>query len=450
MLSILGILSNSKRALILISIIALLTIVDSEFINIFYGTNLGSPSNLHMLLFVLLAIVASAINIILLLFVRGNEKAATSRSLLFRVAYICTSTVQYSVSFILFTIIVEMLVFHEYNKVFPILVVYISHFAAAALLALLSFKFIQWFQFTKTISFLVYAIIFIVIIFLILVTIPLLTEQYTNQTELIYPRDYTILIANVLVPSSNTAFFFGLANYVLPIMISASWILTVSLLRSYQIRIGKMVFWPIVTIPLLYQVFSYIIRDANLVSDPALVQVVYSQQFQILLSISFQVSGLFFAIAFLAISRKIKRISMKNYLIMSSIGIISLFSSMQPGLPFYAAYPPFGLVTLLFFGLSSYLLFVGMLGSASSIARDSELRREIYKGLEGQSDVFSKMGVAEMQRELQKKVLFISDKTKLWEEMGESTEPSEEEVKAMIAEVLNEIHSKRSDVKSGK
>ena len=187
-----------------------------------------------------------------------------------------------------------MLVFHEYNKVFPILVVYISHFAAAALLALLSFKFIQWFQFTKTISFLVYAIIFIVIIFLILVTIPLLTEQYTNQTELIYPRDYTVLIANVLVPSSNTAFFFGLANYVLPIMISASWILTVSLLRSYQIRIGKMVFWPIVTIPLLYQVFSYIIRDANLVSDPALVQVVYSQQFQILLSIS---------IVFLAVDR---------------------------------------------------------------------------------------------------------------------------------------------------
>jgi hypothetical protein len=450
MLSILDALGNSKRALILISIIAVLTIVDSEFINIFYGTNLGSPSNLHMLLFVLLAIVASAINIILLLFVRGNEKAATSRSFLFRVAYIGTSTVQYSVSFILFTVIVEMLVFHEYNKVFPILVVYISHFAAAALLALLSFKFIQWFQFTKTISFLVYAIIFIVIIFLILVTIPLLTEQYTNQTELIYPRDYTVLIANVLVPSSNTAFFFGLANYVLPIMISASWILTVSLLRSYQIRIGKMVFWPIVTIPLLYQVFSYIIRDANLVSDPALVQIVYSQQFQILLSISFQVSGVFFAIAFLTISRKIKRKSMKNYLIMSSIGIISLFSSMQPGLPFYAAYPPFGLVTLLFFGLSSYLLFVGMLGSASSIARDSELRREIYKGLEGQSDVFSKMGIAEMQRELQKKVLFISDKTKLWEEMGESTEPSEEEVKVMIEEVLNEIHSKRSDIKSGK
>ena len=46
---------------------------------------------------------------------------------------------------------------------------------------------------------------------------------------------------------------------------------------------------------------------------------------------------------------------------------------MQPGLPFFVAYPPFGLVTLLFLGLSSYMLLVGMLGCATYVSRDREL-----------------------------------------------------------------------------
>ena len=102
-------------------------------------------------------------------------------------------------------------------------------------------------------------------------------------------------------------------------------------------------------------------RDSNLVTDPALVEIFYSQQFQFLFAISYQIAGLFFAIAFLGVARKIKlKTMMKNYLIISSIGVIGLFSSVQPGMPFYVAYPPFGLVTLLFLGLSSYLLLIGL------------------------------------------------------------------------------------------
>jgi hypothetical protein len=51
MLSIISAVSgSSKHALALISFIVVVTIVDSQFINIFYGTDLGSPGNLHLLL----------------------------------------------------------------------------------------------------------------------------------------------------------------------------------------------------------------------------------------------------------------------------------------------------------------------------------------------------------------------------------------------------------------
>jgi hypothetical protein len=435
----------------MISLMVVITIVDSQFIDILYGTDLRTPGNLHLSLFASFVIVASIINTILLLFAKRNDiRSTTSRPLLLRIAYFGTSIVQYTISLILFIMISEMLIFHEYNKIFSLLVVCLSHFWSAIILGILSLTFIQWFKFATSFSILIYGFVFIVILFLILITVPLLTEQFTIQSQLIYPRNYSSLIMAVIVPSRDIAFIYGLGGYVLPVMIISSWILTVLLLKTYANRIGKKRFWLMVSIPLLYQLFLFIVRDSNLITDPALVGIIYSQQFQVIFGIRYHISGLFFAIAFLIIGRKLKRKSMKNYLIICSIGIATLFSSMQPGIPFYAAYPPFGLVTILFLGLSSYLLLVGMLGCAAYVSRDSVLRREIYKGLEVDSDVFKKIGMAETQREIEKIVLPLANKIKLSEEMRSrmDTDPDEEDVKTMIDEVLNEIH-KGSHIRPG-
>jgi hypothetical protein len=262
----------------------------------------------------------------------------------------------------------------------------------------------------------------------------------------IYPRVYTSVILTVHPPSSNIAFIFALGNYVLPLLVILSWIVTVSLLKPYAGRIGKKTFWLIVSIPLLYQLFSLTVSDPNLITDPGLIKTIYSKEFQLFLGISHQIAGLLLAIGFWLIGSKMRRKTMKNYLIISSIGMILLFSSIEPGNPFFAVYPPFGLVTLLFLGLSSYLLLVGMLGCAAYVSRDVELRREIYKGLEVDSDVLRKMGIAEVQREMERKVLPLVNKMNLSDEMRESMDPSDEDVKIMIDEVLNEIHSKGSHI----
>ena len=376
----LGKVCNSKWAFITISIVVILTVVDSEFIKLFYGTDLDSPGSFHLSLFLTFIIIASIINIACLRFVRINDiEARTSRPVVFRIAYSGTIIIQYGILAILVLIFAEMLIFQEYDKLFILLVVYLSHFWSAIMLAILSFTFVQWFKFTKSFAMLIYGVVFMIVLFLILTTIPLLTEQFTLQSSLIYPRSYTNLILDTIVPSNNIAFIFGLGNYVLPVMIISSWVLTVSLLKVYAYRIGRTKFWLVVSIPLLFQLFLFIIRNPDLVTDPNMVQIIYSKQFQFILGISYQVSGLFFAIGFLIIGMKMKRKKLKTYLIISAIGIASLFSSMQPGMPFYAAYPPFGLVTLMFLGLSSYMLLVGILGSAAYISNDSELRREIFQ-----------------------------------------------------------------------
>jgi hypothetical protein len=270
---------GSKQALVLISIMVVITAVDSQFIHLFYGTKFGTPGNLHVLLFGFFIIVVSIINVKLLLFAKRNdEHAKTSRPLLFRFAYIITSTVQYAILLVLLVSISEMLIFHGYNKVLSLLVTYSSHFCAAGILGVLSITFIQWFRTTRSFSILIYGVVFIMIIFLLLLTVPLLTEQFVSrQPNLIIPTNYITLIDRAPTPSSDIAFLYGLGNYGLPLMIISSWILTVSILKPYIRRIGKKKFWAIVSIPLLYQLFTFIVRDANLVSDPALVDIIYSR-----------------------------------------------------------------------------------------------------------------------------------------------------------------------------
>jgi hypothetical protein len=158
---------SSKRALVFISLIVAVTIIDSQFVNAFYGTNLGTPGNYHLLLFISLVIIVSIINIILILFTKRNDiHATTNRPLLFKFGYIGTSAIQYTTLFILFIVISQIVILHEYNKIFSILIVYLSHLWSIVLIGVLFFRFIQWFKFARAYSILIYGLVFGVILFL--------------------------------------------------------------------------------------------------------------------------------------------------------------------------------------------------------------------------------------------------------------------------------------------
>ena len=73
--------------------------------------------------------------------------------------------------------------------------------------------------------------------------------------------------------------------------------------------------------------------------------------------------------------------------------------------------PPFGLVTICFMGLASYLLYIGIYSSALSVSEDSRLRQRIRKEALKESQQFlDAIGTAEMEQEIEQKVLKFSKK----------------------------------------
>ena len=102
------------------------------------------------------------------------------------------------------------------------------------------------------------------------------------------------------------------------------------------------------------------------------------------------VGGILFGVAFWMIERSLSDNKISDHMKLSAIGIMLLSISNQDAGIYLLPYPPFGLPTITFVGISSYLLFVGIYYSSVSISINTELRRTIESSVEEQFKFVSK------------------------------------------------------------
>jgi hypothetical protein len=120
--------------------------------------------------------------------------------------------------------------------------------------------------------------------------------------------------------------------------------------------------------------------------------------------------------------------------------MVLLFGSIEIVTLQYKVYPPYGLVTEAFLPLGAYLLFIGIFTSATSVARDAQLRKEFYKAAQSQLSLLKTIGVTQMEKELEKKFKTVEKRTRMLEISEQSN--SEEDIKKIMRDVLNELYSK--------
>jgi hypothetical protein len=114
----------------------------------------------------------------------------------------------------------------------------------------------------------------------------------------------------------------------------------------------------------------------------------------------------------------------------------------------YITFPPFGVVTIAFMGLGSYMLLIGIYGSSRELARDASVRREIYNiAAAEQSGLLKHIGVAEIERVLEKRIRSVMDKADTLTGYDTDINTEQEDVKDMINEVLNELKKIEQDRK---
>ncbi len=99
-------------------------------------------------------------------------------------------------------------------------------------------------------------------------------------------------------------------------------------------------------------------------------------------------------------------------------------------------------------GLASYLLYLGIYSSALSVSEDARLRQTIRKEALKESQRFLEViGTAEMEQEIQRKVLRFSKRTQasMEDETGIGTSLDDDDVKRYLEEVLIEVRGMKNN-----
>jgi hypothetical protein len=99
------------------------------------------------------------------------------------------------------------------------------------------------------------------------------------------------------------------------------------------------------------------------------------------------------------------------------------------------AYPPYGFISIIFTGYSSYLIFLGLLSSAIVISKDSKLRKEIYHRLKEKFLYDASLGEMYEKNENQNQVVNSILSSKEYEISKMNTELNSDEVNEIFDQI---------------
>jgi hypothetical protein len=356
------------------------------------------------------------------------------------------TSAQYGLTIILALIIFEMVLWSYYDVTLLITSTYISYIIAIIMLALLAKRFLSWFKTNQNFIVLLYGLSAITLVFNAGFSVVWLNNVLTDKPSEIRPN---VAGTTIYIPQDSISYALNYANVISSIISFALiWGATAMLLRHYSQRLGSVKYWILLSIPLIYFLSQFLSLFLNLFGPLLdLNPIFFGVLLTIIFTLSRPVGGILFGIAFWTIARSIKPDNIvKNYLIISGYGFLLLFLSNQAPTLVSTPYPPFGLITISMFGLSSYLVLVGIYSSAISIAADSDLRRSIRKFAISKSNLLDSIGSSQMQQEIENRVLDMTKKQQdeMIKETGLSSSLSEEEVRQYVDLVLKEIKGKQT------
>jgi hypothetical protein len=407
------------------------------------GRNLGIIA-----VFTLISVAYFVGQFMILGFVRYKSKEIHSRaSMQFYRSYKVTMAVQIALSIILLFVILQLVAVSYYFIMALIAAITISYSLAIAMMVLLMKNFLSWFRTSKNFVILAYGICAATL------AIHLGFALFFAATALLdVPAEVTTVISRTpfFMPGSVKFILDNIHSLTSILSFSILWGATVLLLHHYSRKVGRLKYWIVVTLPLVYFLSQFPTLFLK-VFDPIIKEnpFFYGALLTFIFTLSKPVGGILFGIAFWTISRNIPpTIAIRDYLTISALGFVLLFTSDQAIVLITLPYPPFGLAAVSFVGLSSYLIFVGIYYSAISLSHDDGVRREIKKFAMHESKLLGSIGSAQLEKDITEKVTAITQ-TQDYAAQRSGVPPSiaEDDIKKYLENVLREMKADRNEHK---
>jgi hypothetical protein len=370
-----------------------------------------------------------------------NTEIRSKQSLQIKLIHRILMVVQSVLVTICIFVILQLLTLSSYSSAILVAATGISYSLATVMMAVLAKRFFSWFKSNRNNLVLMYGFSAVSIAINTAITLAFTFTVAANIPAEMLPRVASVfqspprgslseLFNNAYVVSSIASFF-------------ATWIATAMFLRHHSQRIGKAIYWIIVSIPLAFFLSQFSTSFLDLLaplqeSDP----LAFYALFTFIYLLSKSLGGILFAIAFFDVAKHMQHSTIKKYMVISACGFILFFVSNQAAATFIRlSYPPFGIASISTIGLSSYLILVGIYSSVISASQDVKLRKLIEKSVAEQSGLLKGLTKGQVEQELQKRMTVITRNysDKLTEETGISPSLTDNEVKQYMQEVLREV-----------
>jgi hypothetical protein len=436
---------NRKTALAFIFVITTIIVFDTTIVSFSSYSGVEFPTWFNVMIFVIFSIIFVISGTILLNSVRKIVTKYSYKPTPRGLAYfqgVIISTI-FLTGVIILIIIFQMLFLNNYSIVLLQVQTYLSHFSGLVFLSFLVFLFGSWLSSKRNYIVLLYAMSFSLVSIDLMVALIYLESYFTispssNTTE-VTPYPISAYVTNL--PGSPFTESLSMTFDVLSLSsFLIMWIATSVFLSQYRYKLGKIKYFSLMSIPLIYYMFPFqnYFGDAffsSLQSSPVFYSIIYILSF----SATKQAGALLFSLSFWTAAALVYDNRVRQSLLISSIGMAILFSSLEITPLQYRVFPPYGLITEAFIPLGSYLLLVGIFTSAKHISRDAELRKEFYKSAASQLTLLKAIGVSQMEKELESQIKFVEKRAKSLERTDEP-DLKDEDVKEILHDVLTELY----------
>jgi hypothetical protein len=364
---------DGKKLLVLVSIMVVAMMVDSEigFVADFVAEMISSPAGIA--LFICIAVIFAVLQYSILRYVKKLSNESTTKALHLSLTHTAVIIVQYVLVAIIAFVIVQMLILSQYNTIILYPALFISDGLLIVTLALLSRALLSWYrsraeQEAKKSNKLVLILSLSMVAYVMLGIITLVSNIALLQEQLSVVTSSDVAYFPAFEPEDfvsqlNTVFYAGSSiAYVL------NWVGIVMLLRPYIQRLGQIKFWAIMGVVMVYYLASFPLFVLGYF-NPAAETDVDVMNSTLIFSVGAVLSGISYGAARMSIARTLKGRALRNYMTIAACGTVLLYVTLQAQVS-QAAYPPFGLVSTAYVGLSTYLIYVCLYSSAVIVSQD--------------------------------------------------------------------------------
>ena len=454
---------STRKLFIVISIVVSSLIIDSSLSNISDVIRVSTSWGFSA--FIAVVIIYAIGQYLVLEFVKQRSRGIRSKSPHFNRLSTVVTIVQYVLTAIILFVILQIFLNSYYYTSMLTWNLSISYAMASIIMVILALEFFSWYRSNRNFIVLSYSVSFIVtgisivsaIIFFTIILLGM-QDKITNSSsleptseheevghgpeeEVGHGPDIRKFDLSTVLGKIQTVFVISQIMSFLSL-----WGSTAMLLHTYSKKLGKVKFWIIITIPIASYLSIFVIITPFVMSissgnhdKDSIIEILVVDALGYTLPALF--SGLLFGLPFWMIARSLSYSSaLKDYMIIAGSGF-ALFELAINGSVMLASYPPLGLASVSFVGLSSYLILMGIYSSAISMSGDIKLRQTIRKSAIDESKLLVGIGSGQMEQKIEKKVIEMAkdQAASMMNQTGVQLSLTERDMKQYLSSVLKEI-----------